>query len=125
MNPYTTLNINKYSTRDEVRLAYRRMMKKHHPDTGDGDTNKLNEAKTAYLQLKNKEPEQELLINMIIPVTQAELVNMLGTTQTFDYEDMQFEVHIPYSVRMGDIISVTILADTKLKIKFKEHHEQQ
>ena len=31
MNPYQVLEINKYSSKDEIRLAYKRLMKKHHP----------------------------------------------------------------------------------------------
>lgn len=123
MNPYTVLGINKYSTEDEIRLAYRRLMKKHHPDSGDGDTDKLNEAKSAYIRLKNSNPVKSLTVSLTVPVTNAELAKMLGTTQIFEYSDVHFEVYIPYDVRMGDTISVNILTDTKLKIKFKEHHE--
>ena len=49
MNPYQVLGINKYSSKEEIRLAYKRLMRKHHPDTGDGNTEKLNAAKSAYI----------------------------------------------------------------------------
>ncbi|MDA9373902.1 J domain-containing protein [bacterium] len=123
MNPHTILGTNKYSTEDDVRLAYRRLMKKHHPDSGDGDVDKLNEAKTAYSQLRDIPPIKELTVRIVVLVTQAELVTMLGTTELFEYAETQFKVFIPYSVRMGDTISVPILTDTKLKIKFKESNE--
>lgn len=123
MNPHTILGTNKYSTEDDVRLAYRRLMKKHHPDSGDGDVDKLNEAKTAYSQLRDIPPIKELTVRIVVLVTQAELAMMLGTTELFEYAETQFKVFIPYSVRMGDTISVPILTDTKLKIKFKESNE--
>ena len=124
MNPYTVLGINKYSSKEEIRLAYKRMIKKYHPDSGEGDTTKLNEAKAAYIRLKDITPVKILTIPIVVNVTHAELVNMLGKTQTIKYSDVHFEVYIPYNVRMGDTITVNILTDTKLKIKFKEHHEQ-
>lgn len=120
MNPYTILGINKYSTEDDVRLAYRRLMKKHHPDSGDGNTKKLNEAKDAYAQLKGTAPVKDLTVHIVSLVTHAELASMLGTKELFEYADIHFEVYIPYNVRMGDTISVDILTDTKIKIKFKE-----
>lgn len=122
MNPYTVLKINKYSTEDEVRLAYRRLMKKHHPDSGDGDIQKLNEAKSAYILLKDSNQAKVLIVPIIINVTNAELAKMLGTTQIFEYETVHFEVYIPYETRMGDTIKVkNILPDTILKIKFREN----
>ena len=123
MNPYDILEINKYSSKEEIRLAYKRMMKKYHPDSGEGDTTKLNEAKSAYIRLKDSTPVKILTIHIVVTVTHAELVNMLGTTQMIEYADVHFEVYIPYDVRMGDVVTVNILTDTKLKIKFKEYHE--
>ena len=123
MNPHTIRGTNKYSTEDDVRLAYRRLMKKHLPDSCDGDVDKLNEAKTAYSQHRDIPPIKELTVRIVVLVTQAELAMMLGTTELFEYAETQFKVLIPYSVRMGDTISVPILTDTKLKIKFKESNE--
>ena len=125
MNPYDILEINKYSSKEEIRLAYKRMMKKYHPDSSEGDTTKLNEAKSAYIRLKDSTPVKILTIPIVVTVTHAELVNMLGKTQMIEYSDVHFEVYIPYDVRMGDVVTVNILTDTKLKIKFKERHEQQ
>lgn len=124
MNPYTVLGINKYSTEDEVRLAYRRLMKKHHPDSGDGDTEKLENARTAYTYLTTVPKDKTLIVQIKITVTNAELVSFLGKTKTFEYDGIYFDVVVPYETRMNDTITVkNILPNTILKIKFKEHNE--
>lgn len=124
-DPYQVLGITKYSSKQEMRLAYKRLMKKHHPDSGDGDTQKLNEAKSAYTQLKDKSIRTALTVDIVVPLTQADLASYLGQKKTFEIYDVFFEVLVPYETRMGDTITVkNILPDTILKIKFKEKHEQ-
>lgn len=127
MNPYQVLGINKYSSKEEIRLAYKRLMRKHHPDTGDGNTEKLNAAKSAYIRLKDNQlraayTAATVVIN--VTTTQKELASMLGQTRTFEYEGVFFDVLVPYEIRMNDTITVKdILPDTTLKIKFKERNE--
>ena len=127
MNPYQVLGINKYSSKEEIRLAYKRLMRKHHPDTGDGNTEKLNDAKSAYIRLKDNQlraayTAATVVIN--VTTTQKELASMLGQTRTFEYEGVFFDVLVPYEIRMNDTITVKdILPDTTLKIKFKERNE--
>ena len=127
MNPYQVLEINKYSSKEEIRLAYKRLMKKHHPDSGDGDTQKLNEVKEAYIRLKDNKvrtADKNLTVGISVTITHAQLASFLGTTQTFEYEDILFDVFVPYETRMNDTITVkNILPDTTLKIKFKERNE--
>ena len=97
-------------------------MRKHHPDTGDGNTQKLDEARDAYIQLKGSKQDLALTVPIIVTVTQEELVAMLGKNNTFEYHDVLFDVMVPYETRMGDTISVkNILPDTVLKIKFREN----
>lgn len=127
MNPYQVLGINKYSSKEEIRLAYKRLMRKHHPDTGDGNTEKLNDAKSAYIRLKDNQlrtADNNLTVVINVTTTQKELASMLGQTRTFEYEGVFFDVLVPYEIRMNDTITVKdILPDTTLKIKFKERNE--
>jgi preprotein translocase subunit Sec63 len=124
MNPYQVLGINKYSSSEEVRLAYKRLMKKHHPDSGDGDTHKLNEAREAYVYLTTDNKQKQDVVTCNVPTTQAELASILGKTKTFETEGIQFEVFVPYETRMNDTITVKdILPNVTLKIKFKEQNE--
>ena len=97
-------------------------MRKHHPDSGDGNTQKLDEARDAYKQLKGSKQDLALTVPIIVTITQEELVAMLGKNNTFEYHDVLFDVMVPYETRMGDTISVkNILPDTVLKIKFREN----
>ena len=127
MNPYQVLGINKYSSKEEIRLAYKRLMRKHHPDTGDGNTKKLNDAKSAYIRLKDNQLRTAYTaatVGINVTLTQKDLVSMLGQTRTFEYEGVFFDVLVPYETRMNDTITVKdILPDTTLKIKFKERNE--
>jgi DnaJ-class molecular chaperone len=47
MNPYDILGVDKNSTPDEIKSAYRKLASKHHPDRG-GDTKKFQEIQSAY-----------------------------------------------------------------------------
>lgn len=124
MNPYQVLGINKYSSKEEIRLAYKRLMRKHHPDSGDGDTHKLNEAREAYVYLTTDNKQKQDVVTCNVPTTQAELASILGKTKTFETEGIQFEVFVPYETRMNDTITVKdILPNITLKIKFKERNE--
>jgi len=51
MSFYETLGIPQNATRADIKTAYRRLAKKHHPDTKDGDANKFKEISKAYEQL--------------------------------------------------------------------------
>ena len=122
-NPYTILEIDKYSTTDDIRKAYKSLMMKHHPDTGDGDRAKFDEVRLAYIQLKDKKLENSDVraLSIIVPVTKQELAFIIGTKQIFECHEVPFEVFVPYETRMNDTVVVkNILGNLDLKIKFKE-----
>lgn len=122
MNPYDVLKINKYSTSEEVKNAYNRLMKEYHPDSGNGDIEKLNEVKKAYIQIKENK-NNSITLNISVPISQRELALSLGQKITVTYQDILFEVKVPYETRVGDIVTIRdILPETTLKIKFKERN---
>ena len=55
MNPYEVLGLDKDATDEQIKKAYKRLSKKHHPDNG-GDNEKFLELDKAYKILKD--PEQ-------------------------------------------------------------------
>lgn len=61
MNYYQLLNIEHTATPDEIKKAYRKLVKVHHPDTG-GDDNKFKELSTAYKTLSD--PEKRKLYDL-------------------------------------------------------------
>ena len=51
-NPYDILGVDNSSSDADIKTAYRRMAKKHHPDAG-GDEKHFAEISNAYDQIKN------------------------------------------------------------------------
>jgi|TARA_Y100000310_G_scaffold59565_1_gene54936 preprotein translocase subunit Sec63 len=125
-NPYTILEIDKYSTTDDIRKAYKSLMMKHHPDTGDGDRAKFDEVRLAYIQLKDKKlvTDSTNVLSIIVPISKQDLSLILGTKQTFECHDVPFDVFVPYETRMNDTLVIkNILGNLTLKVKFKETNE--
>lgn len=125
-NPYTILEIDKYSTTDDIRKAYKSLMMKHHPDTGDGDRAKFDKIRLAYIQLKDKKPvtDSTNVLSIIVPISKQDLSMILGTKQMFECHDVPFEVFVPYETRINDSLVIkNILGDLTLKVKFKETNE--
>ena len=52
IDPYSVLGVNKNASDADIKLAYRKLAKEHHPDKG-GDTNKFAEINAAYDQIKD------------------------------------------------------------------------
>ena len=122
-NPYSVLEIDKYSTNDDIKKAYKSLMMKHHPDTGDGDRQKFDDVRLAYIQLKDKKLQNSDVrsLSITVPITKQDLSLIHGTKQTFECHDVPFEVVVQYETRMNDTLVVkNILGNLTLKIKFKE-----
>ena len=122
-NPYSVLEIDKYSTNDDIKKAYKSLMMKHHPDTGDGDRQKFDDVRLAYIQLKDKKLQNSDVrsLSITVPITKQDLSLIHGTKQTFECHDVPFEVVVPHETRMNDTLVVkNILGNLTLKIKFKE-----
>ena len=122
---YAILGVNKYNTHNEIRIAYKRLMKRHHPDTGDGDREVLQAVQEAYILLKDNKKYSGSSLNQLItvPVSEHELAEMLGKKcqiKDDNQPEIVYTVKIPYSTRIGDTVIVkNIVKDTNLKIKFK------
>ena len=57
-NHYETLGVDKNATQDELKKAYRKLSKEHHPDKG-GDEEKFKEISEAYSVLSDPEKRKE------------------------------------------------------------------
>ena len=124
MSPFKVLGITKYSSEDEIRIAYKRLLKKHHPDTGDGDRQKLDDIRQAFTDIKKIQSDSGSIITITlnVKVDEEELDAMRGTKSGFRDDispDIHYIVTVPKTTRIGDTILVkNIINNTNLKINF-------
>jgi len=124
MSPFEVLGITKYSSEDEIRIAYKRLLKKHHPDTGDRDREKLDAIRQAFVDIKKIQSESGSIITVTlnVKVSEEELDAMRGTKSGFRDDispDIHYIVTVPKTTRIGDTILVkNIINNTNLKINF-------
>lgn len=57
-DPYTVLGISRGASTEEVKSAYKKLVKQHHPDRG-GDTKKFTEIQEAYEAITNPSKQQQ------------------------------------------------------------------
>lgn len=57
INYYEILEVDEYSSPEEIKKNYRRLSMKHHPDKG-GDPKKFKEVTEAYNYLKDRTPKK-------------------------------------------------------------------
>ena len=124
MSPFKVLGITKYSSEDEIRIAYKRLLKKHHPDTGDGDRKRLDDIRQAFTDIKKIQSESGsiITISLNVKVSEEELDAMRGLKNGFRDDimpDIHYIVTVPKTTRLGDTILVkNIINNTNLKINF-------
>src|SRR5476651_834349 len=56
---YKILGVDKNSSDDEIKKAYRKLAHKHHPDKQGGDAEKFKEINSAYQVLSDKSKRQQ------------------------------------------------------------------
>ena len=123
-SPFQVLGVNKYSSEDEIRIAYKRLLKKHHPDTGDGDREMLDAIRIAFTDIKKIQSESGSIITVTlnVKISEEELDVMRGTKSGFRDDimpDIHYIVTVPTNTRIGDTILVkNIINNTNLKINF-------
>ena len=124
MSPFKVLGITKYSSEDEIRIAYKRLLMKHHPDTGDGDRQILDDIRQAFTDIKKIQSDSGSIITVTlnVKVSEEELDAMRGTKSGFRDDispDIHYIVTVPKTTRIGDTILVkNIINNTNLKINF-------
>lgn len=124
MSPFKVLGITKYSSEDEIRIAYKKLLKKHHPDTGDGNRKRLDDIRQAFTDIKKIQSESGsiITISLNVKVSEEELDAMRGLKNGFRDDimpDIHYIVTVPKTTRLGDTILVkNIINNTNLKINF-------
>jgi curved DNA-binding protein len=94
MNYYDTLGLQMGAAPEEIKAAYRKLAKQHHPDSG-GDVSKFQEVSNAYETLSdpNKRAQYDFQVNQ--PQGQP------GFTFNFSHGDPMADIHNHFSQMFG------------------------
>ena len=101
-NPYSVLGVNINASQDEVKKAYRKLAKQHHPDTG-GDENKFKAITEAYDNIKNPPPQQPHMNMNDVDAMFQQMFNSQFRTRQVRNQD----IHITYHITLEELISNT------------------
>jgi DnaJ-class molecular chaperone len=108
-NPWTLLGVTETATLEEIRLAYRKLAARYHPDRIDGDAEQFKSILSAYEQLKKQSyvpiitlPETKL-VNVKLSISQQ--VN--GVNELLELQDgVMLKVRIPPGAKKDDKFKV-------------------
>jgi len=59
MDPYSVLGVDNKSSQDDIKKAYRKLAKKHHPDKNNGDDVRFKEIADAYEKIGDSQKRKE------------------------------------------------------------------
>jgi molecular chaperone DnaJ len=107
---YKTLNINRSSSQDEVKKAFRSLSKQHHPDKG-GDENVFKEISEAYDTLSDLNKREKYNHKIDNPMGHGGDVNMEDVFNQFFRQNHQRQqvrrggnLSIPLTISLEDVI---------------------
>ena len=117
-DPYVTLNVNRSSSKDEIKNAYRRLAMKYHPDRNPNDKKaeeKFKEIKGAYDTLTNPSPQQNPFSNSYTHYRQQRVrytssiqlsfsEAILGSEKIIKIGSESYKISVPVAIRQGEVI---------------------
>jgi DnaJ-class molecular chaperone len=108
-NPWDLLGVSENATLEEIRLAYRKLAARYHPDRIDGDAEQFKNILAAYEQLKHRSyvpiltiPDTKL-VNVKLSISQQ--VNGLNDLLQLD-DGVVLKVRIPPGAKKDDKFKV-------------------
>ena len=112
-DPYTILGVSPNSSDQEIKSAYRKLAKQHHPDTG-GDQQRFAEISSAYDSIKNAESRQNFENSHYDPSNFQQSQNPFADAFGHNFDDMFQQMfsqrasrnqntHVTYHVDLQDV----------------------
>lgn len=97
-NPYTVLGVSAGATDAEIKAAYRKLAKEHHPDRG-GDNNKFAEINAAYDSIKDTDARLQYGDRQAQQAAQRGYRQNQAFTGAFDFNEMFADTFRPRSFK--------------------------
>ena len=123
-NPWKVLGLKDTANTEELKRQYKRLAATFHPDKG-GNPEQFRYITDAYDEAKQLIATRKIEVNVDIISSPKELISLLGQNVVISYNDIEFEILIPYETRVGDSIRIhNIIDNTDLIVKIKDRYEQ-
>ena len=127
MNYYEILGVNKTASSEQIKQAYKKLAKEHHPDLG-GDSKKFAEINAAYDVLKDSQKRDEYDISL------EQKYNSFSNFENFDinvFNDIFEHAFRDYRVHSNKDINIVlnvslsdVFADSTIQVNYKTSSEK-
>ena len=132
MDPYSTLGVDKTSSQDDIKKAYRRLAKEYHPDKNGGDDTRFKEIASAYEKIGDESSRQrydatsnfqnfngfEGRFNMSDLFDQV-FGNAFGSQQSSKGLDLRLDLHLSFDEAYHGTSKQFTINGQELKIDFR------
>jgi len=133
MDPYSVLGVDKTSSQDDIKKAYRKLAKEYHPDKNDGNDERFKEIADAYEKIGDDSSRQKYdsasnfqnfngfsdgNINMSDLFDQV-FGNAFGSRQSSKGQDLRLDLHLSFDEAYAGTSKKFAVNGQDIKVDFK------